>query len=68
MWRATRANARRIDGLEDRFGRVVARVSKKGRVDELNNRGHGSTRLLYLTVWLSPYGFAASEPPGAGRE
>ena len=28
IWSATRANAWRIDGLEDRFGRVVARISK----------------------------------------
>ena len=41
---------------------------QKGRVAELSNRGHGSARLLALSIWLPPYGFAASVSPVPGRE
>ena len=40
----------------------------KGRIADTNNRGHGSARLVDLTIWLSPYGSAASVFPLAGLE
>ena len=52
-WLATRATARRFDGLKGRIGRVVVRVSK-GVDLQIDLAGYSSTRRSDLTDWPYP--------------